>query len=125
MADTTTLSKADLIARWDRAKKSAARMRQEGEAITARGLRGMLTVSGGATVGCMRGLWGDTKTGDVMIPGTEVEADAAVGTLVSLGATLGLAGEASDYAAAYGYGILAAVTAREVEGAFKKAAPKK
>lgn len=124
MADTT-LTKSDYRERWERAKKMTARMREEGQAITRRGINGMLTVSGGATVGAMRGFWGAKTTGDVLIPGTEIEADAAIGTALSLGATLGLAGDLSDFAGSYGYGMLAAVSAREVEAAIRKAAAKK
>lgn len=85
------------------------------EAIEALGRRA-LTESVGAGVGLLsgvaRGLWGDPKTGDVLIEGVDVHIAATV--LTSGLALTGLAGEASDGLAVAGACMLAITLDHEV-----------
>jgi hypothetical protein len=125
MTALSEISKADAIAAMQRAKATVRRMRAGSESIVRRSVCGVLTVAGGVSDGAVRGFWGDAQ-GQVNIPGTEIDFPATLGSVLSAGAAFGLAGEASDYLAAYGFGMLSAVSSRETEQAIKGAAvPKK
>jgi hypothetical protein len=115
---TEVLSKTELMDKLERAKKGAARVRAEANAITERGVNGILTVAGGATSGVIRGVWGDAA-GNAYWPGSEIEIGASVGTVLALSSTLGLAGKASDALAHYTFGMLSGETAFEVRDAIK------
>ena len=116
-----SLSKTEMEERWNRAKGTIKRMRQEGETIAHRGIASGLTLTGAAIAGTARGMWGDEESGDLFVPGTEVDADAAIGTLLMAAGVVGMAGDASDYVTALGAGLAGYAAGREAEAAVKKA----
>lgn len=120
----TRLSVPELRQKFTRLQKTYSSLKQrttqEYESVSARFINGVLTVSGGATVGVLRGALGEGPGNDVKLPGTNVDADLAIGTMAALAAVAGFAGRYSDEIGAFGHGVLAAVTAREIEVGLRK-----
>lgn len=115
----TRLTVPELRQKFSRLQKNYSSLKQrtteEYESVSARFINGVLTVSGGATVGVLRGAMGEGPRNDVKLPGTNVDVDLALGTLAAFVAVAGFAGRYSDEIGAFGHGVLAAVTAREIE----------
>lgn len=96
-------------------KNRAASIKLETEAIAERAIDAGLTVAGGAAVGFMRAKWGEGTHKMVHIPGTEIDAPAALAVL-GLGVGIsGLAGKRSSGVAALGAGMAAVCIADEIE----------
>jgi hypothetical protein len=66
-----------------------------------------LTVGAGYAVGVARNSFGTGEEKKLLIPGTEIEADLAVGVITTLAGAVGLADNYSDQLVALGSGMLA------------------
>lgn len=116
------LSKSELVTRLQRARNAMANIRKETEQITERLTGSILTVSGGVTSGVMRG-WDETGE-PIMVPGTEIPADAASAAVgIALGVS-GLAGNASGPIASLASGMGAAAAAFHTREMVRKARTK-
>jgi hypothetical protein len=125
MAATASMTVSELRDSLQRARATIRNLKEAGQEGIERSLQQLLMISGGASVGLMRGVWGDKTTGDVVIPGIEVEADWLIGIGLGAVAAFGVAGKASEGFNAYAGGFNAAIVAREIEQAFRTAAAKK
>ncbi len=123
----TAMTAGELRDSLARARATIRNLREASQEGIQRGLDNLLISGGGATVGIMRGLWGDATTGDVVLPGVDIDADIVLGTVLSTLGVFGIAGGASGMLNMYGAGINAAVLARELEKSLRvsRAAAKK
>lgn len=98
-------------------KKRAAVVREKAEKVTGRGVLALSGAAGAAAAGVMQAELGE----EPKIPGTDIEADLAVGgILVALG-TIGMAGDKwSDELVAFGSGMMAPGIARQVKQLIQK-----
>jgi hypothetical protein len=94
-------SVTELRDRLDRARSSLKRAREEGEAIMGRAVAGFAITGGAATAGLLSGLGFDK------VPGTEIDADLAIGTLIGAAGVAGVAGKHSEFAVSFGAGMAA------------------
>lgn len=99
-------SKTELAAAYTRAKATLANARKETKAITGRAVNGALTVGAGYGVGALRNKFGEGPEKKLNIPGTEIEADLAVGVVCLLTGVAGMADDKSDLLTAVGAGTL-------------------
>lgn len=122
-AQPLTLTEArEQVAAWKNKFLSFKKSMTEGtQAMGVRALESVAVYGGGALVGLARGALGDPVTGDLIIPGVDVEAELVAAVLGNVIAIPGFMGEASDGVNLVASGIGAAYTAREIENAFKKA----
>lgn len=98
-------------------KKRAAIVKEKAEKVTGRGVLALSGAAGAAVAGVMAAELGD----EPKLPGTEVEADLAIGgVLVALG-TIGIAGDKwSDELVAFGTGMMAPAIARGTKAMMQK-----
>ena len=98
-------------------KKRAAVVREKAEKVTGRGVLALSGAAGAAAAGVLQAELGD----EPKLPGTDVEADLAIGgVLVALG-TIGMAGEKwSDELVAFGVGMMSPGIARQTAKLIKK-----
>jgi hypothetical protein len=115
MAENSIMKLADKL---ESAQHKLKRAKEKGEVVATRAMRAVTTVAGGAAVGIMRGMWGDSA-GDVHLPGTKIDADMALGVASVLAGVSEVAGKASDEVLAFGAGALAVVAARHLEQGVK------
>lgn len=112
MSNPKDLSKSELVSRVQRMRSTIQNVRKESEQIGERVVHSSLSLGGGILTGVMRGYNEDGEP--LMVPGTEVPADAALAAgLLAIGVT-GLAGKSSDYVTALGSGIGGAAAAFHV-----------
>lgn len=115
MADLAQVPKGELIKRFQSMRSMVKNARAETEAITERAMNATATVAGGALCGAMRGM-----DEPLVVPGTEIGADVALGGAAIIVGVTGLAGKASDAATAFGSGLAAAAIAFQVKEAVEK-----
>lgn len=115
MAENSIMKLADKL---ESAQHKLKRVKEKGEVVAVRSMRAVATVGGGAAVGIMRGMWGDS-TGAVHVPGTKIDADLALGVAAVMAGVTEVAGKASDDILAFGAGALAVVAARHIEQGVK------
>lgn len=104
-------SKNELAKAYERGKATLARARTETKAITGRAVNSALTVGSAYGVGALRNKFGEGAEKKLLIPGTEIEGDLALGVIATLAGVAGLAEDKSDLLAAVGSGSLAAYVA--------------
>jgi hypothetical protein len=121
-SDRLTLSQArEALTRIGQARKRLVeKNKKEFEQFAHRGVDQVIAIGTGATVGLMRGMWGNSVNGDVEIPGVPVDADLAGAVLLGLPSLIGLFGDASDITNKVSSALSAIVTAREVERLVRK-----
>lgn len=112
---SVTEAKDELIRLYNKGKRAKDEYKKDLEEVGRRGLVQLAAIGTGATVGAMRGMWGDKTTGDVEIPGIKVDVDIAAGVLVSAPALFGMFGDASDVLNTVGATLNGIVVARETE----------
>jgi hypothetical protein len=105
MADLSLVSKGQLASTVERMKGTVKRARETTKAITERSVASALTAGSGYAVGVAKNKFGEG--GKLLIPGTSVEADLAVGVVLSMAGVMGMAGDKSPELLAVGNGILA------------------
>lgn len=110
-SDLATKSKNELVAYAQRAKSAITRAKQETKEITRRSVGVGLTAGSGYLVGALRNKYGEGEQRKMLVPGTEIEADLALGVVASLAGAIGLADEYSDVLCQVGGGTLAAYLA--------------
>jgi len=76
--------------------------------VGGRFVDGLVTTAGGATVGAIQGLFGSPANPYVFIPGTKVQVDIAVSSLLELAAIAGFFGKYSGQFNNYAAGMIAA-----------------
>lgn len=102
------MSTALTRASFDRLKSKLESYKEEAKFATRIGVTSMAVVAGGAAAGAI-----SAKL--PYVPGTKVPTGAAVGAGLVLLAMSGKLDEQSDHVAAFGAGMLAAISARETE----------
>lgn len=103
-----THSKSKMAAALENARGTIKRAKAETRAITSRAVNSALTVGAGYAVGTARNALGVGEDKKLLIPGTEIEADLALGVALSLAGVVGLADDYSEELVALGSGMLAA-----------------
>lgn len=101
-------SKTELATGLARARATLANAKKEAKDITRRGANVGITGGTGFLVGLARSKYGEGADKQILIPGTEIEADLAVGILAGAAGVVGLADEYSDFLCSIGGGALAA-----------------
>jgi len=96
----------------DSMKKRATAVKEKAERVTGRAVLGLSGAAGAVAAGVMASELGD----EPKLPGTDVDADVAIGgVIVALGA-VGLAGDKwSDELVAFGVGMMAPGIARQTK----------
>jgi len=101
------------------------KLKEEGQEVAGRVIHSTLTVAGGAAVGATRAWFGDKhKNYAVKLPGTEIDAELAVGLALTGAAVTGVAGKYSDHLNSLGSGMLAVLAAEQTKDAIIKASEK-
>jgi hypothetical protein len=113
----TGISKSSLVQALQRAKSTMANARAEGRKMTSRGINSGLTIGSAFGAATLRKNYGEGAEKRLVIPGTDVDSDLALGLAgVALG-VVGLADDYSDPLAAAGSGLLSCfVTAKVLLG---------
>ncbi len=98
-------------------KKRAALVREKAERVTGRGVLALSGLAGAAAAGVLAAELGESPK----LPGTDIEADMAIGgVLVALG-TIGMAGDKwSDELVSFGVGMMAPAVARQTASLIKR-----
>lgn len=112
MADLAAVPKGELVKRLQSARSMIQNARKETEEITTRAMNATASVAGGALCGAMRGM-----DEPLMVPGTDINADVALGAAAIVVGVTGMAGKASDAATSFGSGLAAAALAFYVKDA--------
>lgn len=108
MSNLATKSKTELMAGLQRARSAITNVKAEAKNITRRGVNTGVTVGSSFAVGALRNKFGEGADKELNIPGTEIEADLALGIIASLAGISGVADEYSDVLCSAGGGILGA-----------------
>ena len=101
-------SKSELAQGLARARATLSNAKKEAKDITRRGANVGVTVGTGFAVGVARNKYGEGDVKALFIPGTEIEADLAVGALMAGLGVVGMGDEYSDFLCSAGAGALAA-----------------
>lgn len=109
-ADLSQYSKSELAAGFARMRGVVKRANEKTKLVAARGVNSGLTVAAGYGVGVLKNRMGD-ENGNVLIPGTNVQADLAAGVVLALAGVAGMGGNRADEIAAVGSGMLAGYAA--------------
>lgn len=98
-------------------KKRAVAVREKAEKVTGRGVLALSGLAGAAASGVLQAELGD----EPKLPGTDIDADMALGgACIALG-TIGLAGEKwSDELVAFGVGLMSPAVARQAKSLMSK-----
>lgn len=97
-------------------KKRAIAARETAEAVTGRGVLALSGMAGAAAAGVLQAELGETPK----FPGTDVEADLALGGVVAVMGAIGLAGKKwSDELVVFGVGLMAPGIARQTRSMMK------
>lgn len=98
-------------------KKRAAIVREKAEKVTGRGVLALSGLAGAAAAGVLAAELGE----EPKLPGTDIEADMAIGgVLVALG-TVGMAGDKwSDELVSFGVGMMSPAIARQTAKLIKR-----
>ena len=107
MSNLAHASKSKLAASLERMQSTVKRARQETRQITSRTVNTVLTAGSGYMVGALHNHFGTGEENKVLIPGTEIEADLALGVVISLAGVVGIADDYSEEMCSVGSGILA------------------
>lgn len=107
----------ELGSKLDNMKKRAALVKEKAEKVTGRGVLALSGLAGAAASGILQAEFGD----EPKLPGTDIDADMALGGVcVALG-TIGLAGEKwSDELVSFGVGVMAPAVARQAKALMSK-----
>lgn len=118
MADSRLINK--LAEKYERARGTIKRMRDEGEGVVGRTMEALSIQGGAAATGFINGVFGfiaPTSAAQypvAFIPGTQIEAAPAVGAALQLAAIANLFGKNSGFANNFAGGMLAPKTAEVV-----------
>lgn len=116
---TTALTKA--TERLERLKQSISKHKEAGKAALRRGGLGGAVLAGTAIAAVVDAVMTENSTtGDALLPGTEVPANAAIGGALFFAGLAGLADDYSDHAALIGAGMLAPKVYEIVRNAAEK-----
>src|SRR5687768_3544400 len=102
------VSKSELASKLERYRNAIKGMKAHTQRATRLGADALLTVAGGAAAGALA-----VKL--PMFPGTQINTDLVVGSLLCLAAMADMADGYDAELNAFGSGLLAAATAREVQ----------
>jgi hypothetical protein len=111
MSNLVEKSKGELAAGLQRARAALANAKENGKAITNRAISSSLTVGSGYLVGLSRKKLGQGSQKKLLVPGTEIEADLAIGVLTTLAGVAGVGDENAGHLCAIGSGTLAGYSA--------------
>jgi len=106
-----TKSKTDLAAAYQRAVSTIKNAKGQARAMTGRTVGAALCVGTGWAVGAARAKMGEGTHKQLLIPGTKIEGDLALGILLTLAGVVGLADDYSEELCAVGSGALTAYAA--------------
>jgi hypothetical protein len=109
MADTAALAatpKNELVHKFQRLQNTVKAARVQGQRVAKLGADSLLTVAGGATAGVL-------SIKMPKFPGTQIDADVAIGSACVLAALFDVADGYDAELNAFGSGLLAAAAARE------------
>lgn len=96
----------------DSMKKRALAARETAEAVTGRGMLALAGAAGAVAAGVLQSELGDTPK----LPGTDVEADLALGGLATVAGAIGIAGKKwSEELVVFGVGLMAPGIARQTK----------
>ena len=117
MTALAELSKTDIAKRWEAAKSTAQRYKQDAKRVARVGTSAMATTAGGAVAGALAVKY-------AFIPGTQVRTDVALGCAIIGGAMLDVFDGLDDTAVDFASGLLAVAAARETAKYFVREAKK-
>jgi hypothetical protein len=100
-------SKSELATGLQRARATLTKAKEETKQITRRGANVASTVGTGFAVGLARNKYGEGVAKELYIPGTEIEADLALGVVMAGMGVVGMGDEYSDILCSVGAGALA------------------
>jgi hypothetical protein len=101
-------SKQEALAALGRAKNLIQKTKVEAKQISKRALDTGITVGSAYLVGKVRAAKGEGAEKRILIPGTDIDAELAIGSLAALAGISGLLDEMSDPVRSFGDGLLAA-----------------
>jgi hypothetical protein len=104
----TDVPKNELVRKYESMRASLRRVREDSRQAAKLAVHGVLTSAGGAVSGYM-----STQSALVVVPGTNVPSDAALGSALMLGCALDMFDSASDNVASFAGGLLAGFAYRE------------
>ena len=101
-------SKGEALAALSRAKNLIQKTKVEARAISGRAIDTGITVGSAYLVGKLRATRGEGADKRILIPGTDIDAELAIGSLACLAGISGLLDDKSDLVRSFGDGLLSA-----------------